>query len=329
MSENNFGEVVLYYWNTGRKTRHTPSGWLGGNAVCCAHRGHSADRRGRGGVITKTDGSFAYSCFNCGYSASWEPGRLLNNRVKQLLEWLNVPEDDIRRLALHALKLSDQSSLNSNGVSIPQFHTVSLPPDSRKIDEGTPVEILEYIMHRDLEPFVDQFYYSMHTVYKNRIIIPFRYYNRIVGWTARKVEDDDSPKYLTEQQPGYVYGLERQSFHDQFVLVTEGPVDAMHIKGVAVMGSDVNHAQLELIRNLNRPIILVPDRDPNGDSMVNWFLDKECFVSFPQWDSDIKDVSDAVNRYGRLATFASIINGICTTRLKAQLKQRKWFTNGD
>jgi hypothetical protein len=48
-------------------------------------------------------------------------------------------------------------------------------------------------------------------------------------------------------------------------------------------------------------------------------------VSFPEWGEDIKDVNDAVKKYGRIYTLWSIINSKESNSLKIQLRMKKWF----
>ena len=84
------------------KRKTTPSGWTSFNAPCCVHNGTGADTRGRGGVISEGD-TVSYHCFNCGYKASWQPGRNLSNKMKKLLQWLNAPDNVISKLSLAVL----------------------------------------------------------------------------------------------------------------------------------------------------------------------------------------------------------------------------------
>lgn len=325
MLDVNIGQMVEYYWTIGRQTKRTPSEWIAGNAICCVHNGQTIDKRKRGGLITSDDGSFSYSCFNCGFSTSWKPGRLLSTKNKRFLHWLNVSDDDIKKMSFMALKLTDQSKLQVPAVSVPIFSDHSLPDGTRKLDENTPHNILEYVSARRLEHSLDKLYYTSTKPLKNYLIIPLTYNNRIVGWIGRSVLDKSVNRYYVESEPGYVYGICEQRKQDQFVLVTEGIIDALHIRGISVLGSSVNNPQLNIIRSLNKPIILVPDRDTNGSKMVDMALENEWFVSFPDWDNDIKDVSNSVEKYGRLATFKKIMESVCSSKLKAQLKQRIWF----
>ena len=72
------------------------------------------------------------------------------------------------------------------------------------------IEVLEYMANRNLY-FEDlDFYWSPEIAYRDRLIIPLTYQGKTVGWTARKVRDGN-PKYLSEQQPGFVFGIDAQT----------------------------------------------------------------------------------------------------------------------
>jgi hypothetical protein len=45
----------------------------------------------------------------------------------------------------------------------------------------------------------------------------------------------------------------------------------------------------------------------------------------PQWDDDINDIGDAVDKYGRLYTLYSIANAAESSPLKIRLRAKKWF----
>ena len=83
------------------KRKQTASGWISFNAPCCIHRGDTQDRRQRGGIKPSADGSFSFHCFNCGYTASFVLGRTLTFKARRLLEWMNVPREEIERIKEH------------------------------------------------------------------------------------------------------------------------------------------------------------------------------------------------------------------------------------
>ena len=321
-------ETVLTYLPPKRKT--TPSGWLSFNAPCCHHNGTSSDTRLRGGLITNPDGVSCH-CFNCGYKASWQQGRNLSVKMCKLLQWLNAPDDVINKLALTIMQENEGVQVTQQLVEVPQFNTVPLPNDAIKVSDITDFDkhslaVVEYMASRNLQFDDTEYYWSPSLGYRDRLIIPFYYENRIVGWTARTVTSDKKPKYLSEQQPGYVFNLDEQRPQKVFAIVCEGPIDALYIDGVALLGSEAKDQQALLINRLNKDIIVVPDRDQAGSKLVEQAIDLGWGVSMPNWEQDITDIGEAVQRYGRIFTLHSIASYAETSPLKIRLGAKKWFT---
>jgi len=328
-------DTVLTFLPQKRKT--TPSGWLSFNASCCHHNGHSADTRGRGGLISNTDGGISYHCFNCGYKASWQPGRPFSHKMRKLLQWMGTPDDIINKVALEVMRENEGVEAKTRIAEMPSFDTVPLPDDAVKIidipdynEHNTGFKhflaVLKYMAQRNLNIDDTDYYWSPSLGYRDRLIIPFYYEGRIVGWTARSVLPDKKPKYLTEVQPGFVYGLDEQRPHKVFTIVCEGQLDAIHIEGCALGGSEISDQQAILLNRLQKDIIVVPDRDKAGSKLVERAIELGWSVSMPDWSQDINDIGDAVDKYGRLYTLYSITSAAESSPLKIRLKAKKWFT---
>jgi len=200
-------------------------------------------------------------------------------------------------------------------------------PISKWLEDGPPdelVPVLEYMASRSF--YVDDYewYWSDEEGMTNRLIVPFKYQNRIVGYTARLIRDG-KPKYLSEQQPGYVFNLDNQTPDRKYVFVLEGPLDAISIDAVSLMGSEVAAGQQILIDRLQKQVVVVPDRDKASIKLVQQAMTLNWSVSFPDWEDGIKDVNQAVQKYGRIYTMYSIVKGIKNTNLKIQLAMRHWF----
>lgn len=322
-------DTVVSHLPSKRKT--TPSGWTSFNAPCCHHNGTTQDSRQRGGLIrNQTQHGVSYHCFNCGFKASYTEGRKLSGKMKQLLQWLGATDDTITKLALAVLQLNEAQGFNDTIVELPKFLDKPLPDGAQPIDENTPDNILQYMKSRQL--FVDDydFHWTPKLGYKDRLIVPFyhREYDnnkrRIVGWTARKV-GDGSPKYMSEQQPGYVFNLDAQNYKRLFCIVTEGPFDAIGVDGIALLGSEVKDQQALAINALNKKVILLPDRDDNGFKLMEQAIELGWSVSMPEWDADVKDVNDAVIKYGRMYTLHTLVSSSEDSELKIKLRSRKWF----
>lgn len=320
-------DLLTAYLPAKRKT--TPSGWTSFNAPCCTHNNENADKRQRGGVIYEGD-VISYHCFNCGYKASWQPGRSLSYKFKKLLEWCNTPDNEITKLALDVMRENEGVEVQQMKIELPTFETVPLPPDAVKITDITDfnkfsMAVLEYMAARNLNVDDTDYYWSPSLGYRDRLIIPFYYEKRIVGWTARTITADKKPKYLTETQPGFVYGLDEQSYNKVFAIVCEGQVDAIHIDGCALGGSEINDQQAMLLNRLTKDIIVVPDRDSAGSKLVERAIELGWSVSLPEWSQEVNDIGDAVSKYGRLYTLYSIANAAESSPLKIRLRAKKWF----
>ncbi len=249
--------------------------------------------------------------------------------MNKLMRLLNIPDDIINQLRLEALRLNDNSNAEVRQI-IPKFDARELPPESDLIANclNNPPEklmpVVEYLVGRKLYLEDYPFYWTPKIGFSNRVIIPFYKDGVIVGYTARSV-NDVKPKYISEQQPGYVFNLDRQTYDRNFVIVCEGPIDAISIDATALMGAEIKDSQNWLLRQLNKEIVLVPDRDHEGPRCVEQALEYGWSVSMPDWPEGIKDVNDAVIKLGRLATLYLITSAKESNSLKIQLKAKKWF----
>ena len=320
-------DIITAYLPSKRKT--TPSGWTSFNAPCCHHNGNTADTRGRGGLISEGD-TVSFHCFNCGFKASWQPGRGVSKGLRRLLVWLGTPDDAINKLTLDVMRINEGVEVKQRKIEIPTFETVPLPADAIKLTDITEfnkfsLAILEYMSARNLNLDDTDYYWSPSLGYRDRLIIPFFFEGRIVGWTARTILADKQPKYLTESQPGYVYGLDEQGYNKVFAIVCEGPVDAIHVDGCALTGSEIGDQQAILINRLAKDVIVVPDRDKAGSKLIEAAIERGWGVSLPEWNADIKDIGDAVSKYGRLYTLYSIASAAESSPLKIRLRAKKWF----
>ena len=155
----------------------------------------------------------------------------------------------------------------------------------------------------------------------NRIVIPYTYQNKIVGHTSRYL-DNKIPKYINEQQPGYVFGIDFQKPEWEVCILVEGIFDALSLNACALTHNTINPEQVELLAQLNRRIIFVPDRDKTGLETCDRALELGYSVSIPNWSAEVKDVNDAVCRYGRLPTLLSILQTATTSRIKVELRKK-------
>ena len=323
-------ETIINLWQNGRRIKRSAGGWLSGNGVCCHHNGETADTRGRAGLII-SDEKVNYSCFNCGFKTGYSSGHLLSERFKQLLDWMGADQPTIDRLMMETLKVREDNTLarfsKKSTFFMANFHSVELPEYSERIDSNDPTHqvYIDYLKSRAIELDDHRFYITPEAEgrNKNRIIIPYYYQEQLVGNTSRFL-DDRKPKYISDQQRGFVFNIDGQQKDWEVCIVVEGQFDAISIGGCAVMGNTILDEQAAILRKLYRKIIVVPDRDKTGMNICDRALELNYSVSIPPWNDDIKDVNDAVKFYGRLPTLLSILQHETTNKIKIEMMRKRF-----
>ncbi len=297
------------------KTKSSPSGWISFNAPCCHHRGHSRDTRKRAGVMFSE--GVVYNCFNCKYTASWQPGRTLSEKFKNLCRWLGATDDQIKEMVFEALKTESLDYEPEHFVEKVKFTEKELPEGTMSIEEWINSgylpdisedigPVIDYVYNRGFDALDGNFYWSPSPGYIDRVIVPFRYEGKIVGNTARKVKEG-RPKYLSDQHPFFVFNVDAQDSLSKYVFVCEGPFDALAVGGVALLTNEISQQQAHIINSLEKEVIVIPDQDKAGITLINQAIDYGWSVAFPNWDSDVKDSADAVQRYGKLFVIVDAI----------------------
>jgi hypothetical protein len=320
--------------------KKTPSGWISFNAPCCIYNGETQDRKKRGGIMAGADGTISYHCFNCGYKASYVIGRKLTQKMRTFMSYIGIADDTIKKLAIEAMRY-EEGDIKYEKKRFVNFHKKQMPKNTHSLDVWLEKyvakdltapqydkinNLLNYLKVRGIDPTWYDFMYSpdMYFNFNQRLIIPFYWRGDVVGYTGRLFETVEKVKYVTDVQPGYVFNMDAQDWTRKFIIVTEGPFDAITVSGVSILGSEINDIQRELINNLNRQVIVVPDRDAPGEKLINQAIEFGWSVAFPEWDKTVGDVAEAVLKYGRLFTIQSILKSTESSKLKIDLKRKMY-----
>ena len=310
------------------KRKLTTGGWTSFNAPCCRHRGERQDDRLRGGVKLDKDG-FVYHCFNCGFAAGWTPGKILSKNTRNLFQWIGMNEIDIGKLNLAALKIKDDQPVLRKALNLVLLER-QLPDECKSVSEWIKtgcqdpdlIAVINYFLDRGMNYEWYNWHWSAAPGFRDRVIIPFYQDGKVVGYTGRKIKSG-KPKYLTDSQSGYVFNIDRQNYSRQYAIVVEGQFDAIAIDGVAIMTNEPNDAQIARLQALGREIICVPDRDRPGAMMLKTAIDNGWSASLPPWGDDIKDVAEAVKKYGRLYVLTAILHYRVHGEIKINLLKKK------
>lgn len=303
------------------RSTKTTSGWITFDCPMCS------DKRKRAGVVVSGP-KISYNCFNCGYKTGWNPGPHLGKKYKELVERLGATQTDIHAVQIELLKHGDELDVaDQTGYvyNLSKFETVELPENVYVVDDLDDTHpVKQYAQERGLFGLYPLLYFD-ETLYKQRLVVPFTYNGELVGWTGRHIAPPDkkTPKYLHKMTSGYVFNVDRFTDEERkIVIVVEGVFDAIAVDGVSVLGNHITPEQAHLIERLGKRIIVCPDRDKAGKELIKEALALGWEVSFPPWSKEIKDASDAVAKYGRLLTVASIIKHASNNEIKTKVKMR-------
>ena len=314
------------------RAKSSPSGWTSFNAPCCQHRGHSPDTRKRAGIRFDGNG-IVYNCFNCKFSTGWQPGSSIGEKMKTLCRWLGSSEDTIKELVFEARKTEGDDYR-------PEHHEIKLEFTDKELPEGAMplltwldakltneeeqklVEVVEYVVSRGYDPTSENFYWSLAPGYIDRVIIPFKWEGRIVGNTARKV-NNGKPKYLSDQHPHFVFNFDQHKDNQRYIFVCEGPFDALAIGGVALLTNEIAEQQSRIINSLGAEVIVIPDQDSAGLTLFDRAAELGWSVAMPNWDPDVKDTADAVQRYSQLFVIVDAIKTAQQGQIKINMAKKQ------
>jgi DNA primase len=108
----------------------------------------------------------------------------------------------------------------------------------------------------------------------------------------------------------------------KFIILVEGPFDAIAVDGVAVLGSTLNKNQIAWLNAADKEIIVLPDREARNQDLIDCAIEQKWSVSFPNWEKNIKDAADASKIYGKLYTIFSVIKFRTNSELQIKMKRQ-------
>jgi len=98
----------------------------------------------------------------------------------------------------------------------------------------------------------------------------------------------------------------------------------MSINGVALLTNNISEQQYRIIQGLGHEVIVIPDQDEAGSNLINKAVEYGWSVAFPNWDDDVKDVAEAVNRYGELFVIVDAIKSAQSGSIKINMAKKSF-----
>ena len=308
------------------KKKRSSSGWTSFNCPACHHKGHNPDKRGRGGIKFEGNSNWRYHCFNCHFTCKFQLGKPFDKYLNNFLTWCGVDEAIIKKWSFESLKFKTiLDHIEPEKRNLPSAPTIiipeALPKGAEPLDPNNPKhrEYVAEIKRRNVDQSKYEFYIETST---RRLVIPYYNDGEIVGYSYYNKALVKS-KYHHRKPMGYVFNSDKQQKEWQICILTEGVFDAISIDGCALLTNTINDEQARELYKLNKRIVFVPDQDEAGLEIIDRMLEYGYMVSLPLWEDDIKDVNDAVVRYGKFPTFLSILQNMTMSKTVLAMKMMK------
>ncbi len=330
-----------------RGSKRSSKDFININCPMCVQRGESADTRHRCGIKRFPNMIFV-NCFNCKFKAMYVVGESLSKTFRNFLLSIGLSDTEVKKLNFKAFEYSkflngERLEDMDNVIFTPNFQEKELPPKSKLIcdlveDDEVNEDLIDVLTYLDTRGDVifnyPNYYWSPEM--PRRFIIPYYFRNKIVGYTGRTIDpsDEKNTKYLkSADQENYLYNNQVLYDHKRkYIILVEGPLDAMSIDGVALLGSTINDNQAQWLNNSGKEIILLGDNDSSGKKLIDKAIEYNWHVAFPRlkdgsgtnnwWELNVKDAAEAAHKYGKLYTIQSILQTKTNNKLEIEIKRK-------
>ncbi|MEM2159638.1 MAG: hypothetical protein QXN55_01635 [Candidatus Nitrosotenuis sp.] len=262
-----------------------------------------------------SENSVGYHCFNCSAKLIYNDGDIeLSHKFAKLLKELDVPNFELVLGASWIKKQSEPSVITIETLKVKTTATpeIKLPTGSVLLGkvglEYVQKQAIQYLENRKINPTSYPFYVNGADWLKNRIIIPCYRNRKLIYWQARSFVNA-TPRYLScsAVKDAVMFNMDELNRWSSLPLfITEGIFDALHVNGVALLGSTLTEPKLELLKKSKRRLIFVIDQNRNGKLLGEEALDNNWEITFPPGNKT--DINSAIQQYGRLFTTYTLMN---------------------
>jgi len=236
------------------------------------------DRKLKLGINSRTG---IYHCFKTGERGNFVRLYSKIEKIPYYLAEIKLLVKNLDNFNLEVLKNKPNTSPFLENVSISSFIPVTLHSHDSK--DQLVLDAWTYLYKRKLFNLTDFestiYYVSKDKDYNNRLIIPFKKNGLIFFFQARALYNQH-PKYLTVKSKNSMLKstniLYPFSMNEKYVLICEGPIDAISlqlegINATSVMGCYTSEIQMETLKSFNGEIIVGFDNDSAGQKGIKSF----------------------------------------------------------
>lgn len=266
------------------------------------------------------DEKIVFNCWNCSTSSVYEEfGGHISKKMRGILNAFDIDDTEIssvvnlaffnKKAESKVITLADLKKINTTTP------TISLPPKSYPLGHPEFIDyqskIVDYLIDRNVDFIKYPFYFSLEERFINRVIIPFYRNNNLIYWQARSIIESEKKRYDNAQvsREAVMFNLDYLHFYSQGPLfVTEGVFDAMMVDGIALLGSKLTEAKVNLLLKSPRRLVFVIDKDSNGRHLAEDVLRRGWEIAFAPYGAD--DLNHSVKRFGMSWTIMGLMQSI-------------------
>lgn len=301
----------------------TPAG-TGWYPILCKVCNDHGRKGPRGGF--RFDGEkVAYHCFNCSHSTVYDPEEYdsMPKKMQEVLRAFGVPDDEWQQVLFTALANKDAGK--SGQKNAPQVRSIE-PVEIETPDIFYPLadaedkwaEIARWYLteERGVDPSSYDFMLSKRAddprlrKWFGRLIIPIYKDKKLIFYQGRDLTGNAQKKYespaVTREK--VIYGFDRLFDQSELPLyIVEGWFDAFAIDGIALLGNEISDPQIEWLNRSRKKKVYIPDRFGDGRIGAERALKQGWHIATPDIGG-CKDMSEAVQKYGKLFVMKSIVD---------------------
>jgi hypothetical protein len=259
-----------------------------------------------------------YNCWNCSTSAQYhEYSGAISKKFREILHSFNIDDSMINGVINTGIIKKENTE-----VGLTDLIKVSTITPEIKLPEGSfpigidayhekQVEILEYLISRKIDINRYKFYFNINSRLSKYVIIPFYRNGKLIYWQARCIDKNEKKRYdnPSVSKEAVMFNMDKLMTYSPLPLfVCEGVFDAMMTDGIAMIGSKINDAKMELLKKSKRRLIFLIDKDLNGKKLAKKVLENGWEIGFSPDGS--KDINESVQKYGLSYTVFNIIKNI-------------------
>lgn len=294
------------------------------------------DHSDRGGF--KFDGDeVGYNCFNCGAAGKYtENSGELSRKFRKILNAFSIENEEIDKIlgkAFFAKAEAERNTISLADVSNKKEKKnylitpeVPLPKGAERLGAtdkaiDVQVKIATYLMLRKIDIETYPFYFSLDKSLINYVIIPFYRNGKLIYWQGRNYNNGSSKKdrynNCTEPKENIIFNFDELFRGTGPLFVTEGVFDAIPLNGIALLGSKINDAKLEILKKSKRDLIFVIDKDKNGRFVAEKAIENGWKITFAPQFTD--DVNKSIITYGKTWTIFQLFKQVPQNTFEAKM----------